>query len=499
MRLRDTRNFEQRWSVLLVGVLLALQGCRTTRSETVVQKNQTLPAEGTPLLLPDDASPQDPAEVDNFAAEGEGDDQLALAEPMDDSGDDGEDIDPLAPEDLEDGFCRDDIYANYLKAKWYTENPKSKMRAEKAAKVGKRKRHRRSMSAEEEREVHALHWVRSRMAGEMVSYFGGIPVVAHPRVEYWIRYFKGPGRKAFLRWMVRGETVRHLVAPVLRNEGMPQELFFLAMIESGFSNAAFSVARATGTWQFMPGTARLYGLQIDYWMDERRDPHKATVAAARLLKDLYGEFGDWYLAMAAYNAGPGRIRKAIRTSGGKDFWTLADAGVIANETRHYVPKILAALILASNPKASGFDVKPNPMDIVPTTTVHVQSPARLEEIADRLHIPVKTLQAWNPELTQNITPPRGGKGYHLRLPESLAEKFPEISPTLTALQVRDIHLHRVRAGETLAQIARKYRVAVKAILNMNPSLSAKRLKVGKEIAVPVPSVISAKPGSHRSA
>lgn len=488
---------------LVFAIACAATGCRTSGSQ--VARSSAIAAsgpDGTPLLLPEDAA------LTAVDVESDLDANSGVATESEDT---GTEVDPdresdtdfveedLSPEDLEDGFCRDDIYANYLKSEWYRANPNSKSRKEKVASVGKRKRRQRSMSAAEEREMHALHWVRSRMSGEMSSYFGGIPVVAHPRVEYWTRYFKGPGRKAFLRWMVRGETVRHLVSPVLKEEGLPSELFFLAMIESGFSNSAFSVARAAGTWQFMPGTARLYGLKIDHWVDERRDPMKSTVAAARLLRDLYGEFGDWYLAIAAYNAGSGRMRKAMRTAGSRDFWALADAGVIANETRHYVPKMLAALILASNPRAHGFDVKSNPADIVPSQTVHVSKPARLDEIAERLQIPHKSLQTWNPELTQNITPPRQGKGYDLRLPESLMEKFPEILPTLSTIEVREVHIHKVRSGETLSRIAQKYRVGIKQILNINPKLSPKRLKVGLEIAVPVPSVVSLRPVARRSA
>ena len=149
-------------------------------------------------------------------------------------------------------------------------------------------------------------------------------------------------------------------------------------------------------------------------------------------------------------------------------------------------------------KANGFDVKSNPVDIVPDKTVHVQNPARLDEIASRLQVPYKSLQAWNPELTQNITPPRRGKGYYLRLPESLLPRFPEILPTLSTVEVREVHMHRVRAGETLNRIAQKYRVGIQQILNINPKLSPKRLKVGREIAVPVPSVVSSNSAPRRS-
>ncbi len=394
----------------------------------------------------------------------------------------------LSLDAFEEGFCKDDIYATWLKQQWYANNPKNKD-PKPDPRLAPRGR-KRTLSQAEEREIRAIHYARQRLVGEMVPYFGAIPVVANPMVEHWLRYFKTSGRRAFLKWLVRGESVREVVGPLLKEQGLPPELFFLAMIESGFSNSAYSRARATGTWQFMSGTAKIYGLRIDHFVDERRDPVKSTIAAANFLKDLYIEFGDWYLAMAAYNAGPGKIRRAVRAVGAKDFWKIAETRHIAKETRHYVPKMLAALIMASNPKAHGFDVKPNPVDMMPRATVKLRTPASLDEIASKLGLPPRVVQWWNPELIRNVTPPRARDGYALRLPESLLPRFAAIESELSTVEVKEVQMHKIRPGETLARIARRYQVNVKQILSVNPTLKPNRLKVGSEIAVPVPAVVT---------
>jgi membrane-bound lytic murein transglycosylase D len=329
------------------------------------------------------------------------------------------------------------------------------------------------------------------MVGETVPYFGSLPVVTNPRVEHWIRYFKNGGRKAFLKWLVRGESVRELVVPILKEQGLPPEFIFLSMVESGFSNQAYSHAKATGPWQFMPGTARLYGLEMNTWMDERRDPAKSTLAAARHLRDLYEDFGDWYLAMAAYNAGPGRVRSAIRMTGSNDFWKLADSAYLPVETKNYVPKVLAALQLSSNPAGHGFDVIADPMDAMPVTTVTVKNPSQISDISSKLGIPEKLLRHWNPELVNAITPPGSKKApdYPLRLTASLAEKWPSIEQNLESVEVKDVLIHRIRQGETLSSIAARYRIDSKRIMSLNPGLRSSRLKVGTEVAVPTSMII----------
>lgn len=401
--------------------------------------------------------------------------------------------------DLDDAeFCKDNIYAQYLRDEYLKEHPKA-MHPEKAFKPSRRARRRTATrSPYDARDVEALFYARSRLVGQTVPYFGAIPVVTNPRVEHWIRFFKNGGRKAFLRWLVRGESVRPVVLPILRNQGLPPEFIFLSMVESGFSNSAYSRAKATGPWQFMPGTAKLYNLEMNMWIDERRDPAKSTMAAAKHLGDLYNEFGDWYLAMAAYNAGPGRVRSAIRNAKTNDFWRLADSPYLPVETKNYVPKVLAALTLASNPGGHGFEVVADPADLLPTTLVSVNQPASIHEIAQRLSINESLIRHWNPELVNAITPPlKQGKAYALRVAPHLVEKWPEIAQNLDYVEVKDVLMHKIRRGETIASIANRYRVDVKKILSVNPGLSASRLKIGTEVAVPT-SIAVPKSRSQRS-
>lgn len=451
--------------------------------------------------------PRQMVEVVPGNAPNEGDGFIAAAEDV--AGDSNEsDALELTEEILEEGLCRDDIYATWLKKQFHlsksrlnnspsTEfdrhaHPGGKKNRRIYSRGSRKSRSRRSAAAS--KEMAALHYAANRFSGEMKDYYGAIPLVAHPRVEFWVRYFKTQGRASFLKWLVRGESVHQTVAPILKDQGLPAELYFLAMVESGFSNAAYSRAKATGTWQFMSGTAKLYGLRIDHWVDERRDPVKSTVAAARFLRDLYEDFGDWHLAMAAYNAGPGKIRRAIRKTGQKSFWAIADTNLIRPETKHYVPKVLAALTLASNPKQHGFEVKPDPRNEIPSGEVLIKDPVKLSEVAVKLKIPVRSLRSWNPELIREITPPSRGRwaktGYRLRVPASLAEKFEEIEGSLAAVEVVDIHMHKIRQGETLSRIARKYKVAIKQIMSLNPALRPTRLRTGSQIAVPVPSIVT---------
>lgn len=392
-----------------------------------------------------------------------------------------EDEPELSLEDFEQGFCADDIYAKHLKSRFIAERGPVK-----PERKTKRSRRRHSLDSSE---VEALSYARDRMNGRTAPFFGALPIVVNDRVDFWVQYYKTSGRRQFMGWLVRGESVKKMVQPILQESGIPMEFFYLAMIESGFSNSAYSSAKATGTWQFMRGTAQLYGLKINHWVDERRDPIKSTIAAASYLKDLYAELGDWHLAMAAYNAGPGKVRKAIRRSGTRDYWQIAETDNLAKETKHYVPKVLAAILLATENKAHGFEVQSNPVDVLPETEVVVKRPVKLEELASKLKVPMKTLVSWNPELIRDITPP-SKSGYALRLPTAYANAFPSIENELSYIEVTDIHMHTVRRGDTLSQIARQYKVAVKQILALNPGVKASRLRLGHQVAIPIPGIVS---------
>ena len=383
---------------------------------------------------------------------------------------------------LEEGFCYDDIYATYLRESYIKEK----------SPVLRKYKSRRSRNARRKTiNNESLFFARSELRGPMSPYFGSIPVVANHKVEFWMRYFKTMGRRTFMKWLVRAESFKKVVTPVLVKEGMPPEFVYLAMVESGFNNRAYSHKSATGAWQFMGPTARSYKLKIDHWVDERRDPIKSTVAAANYLRDLYGRFGDWYLAMAAYNAGPGKVRSAIRRSKSRDFWKISQTRYLRNETKHYVPKVLAALNLASNLKEHGFNVKPNPADITPESSVTLVRPLRINEIARKMNIPSKAIKRWNPEIIRGVTPPisRRRKSYALRMPSELIARFNAVESSLSKIAITDVLMYKVRSGDTLSQIARRHKVRISQIKAINPKLRPRTLRIGKKIAIPIPGIV----------
>ncbi len=374
-----------------------------------------------------------------------------------------------------DELCKDDIYTNYLKEKFISENNKIKKRSRKNL---------------ERMELDALSYARIRMEGPNAPYYGAIPVVVNIHVEMWLKYFKTRGRQDFMKWMVREKMMKKVVEPLLADEGLPLEFFYLAMIESGLSNSAYSRAKATGTWQFMKGTGTRYGLKINYWVDERRDPLKSTIAAARFLRDLYAQFGDWYLAIAAYNAGPGKVKRAIQKTRSMDFWKLCDTKFLRAETKHYIPKMLAALLIASNPEGHGFDTMENPIEEFPDAVLALERPLVLDEIAKELGVPLSTVKKWNPELIRHITPPiKLGENYPLRIPSFYIATLEKSIPTFSEVKIKDIHLHPIAKGDTLSRVAKKYGVSIREILQMNPSINPKSLRVGKEVAIPVPGIV----------
>lgn len=382
--------------------------------------------------------------------------------------------------------CHDNIYAKYLEAK-FVEQEKPRIRAIR----GYRSRRR----AERDLKYHVSHHINERIDGPHAPYFGGLPVVETPKVEIWLNYFQSKGRTVFMKWLVRSKSYEPLVVPLLQEQGLPRELFFLAMIESGFSNTASSRVRATGTWQFMKRTAKHYGLKIDYWVDERRDPVKSTLAAARYLKELYARFGDWYLAIAAYNAGPGKVQRAIRRTKSRDFWELARSRYLRSETKHYVPKMLAALIIASNPEKYGFSISPDLRDMTPVYTVSLDKPRLLKDISLALDIRPSLLKRWNPELLRGVTPPlrHHNERYQLRLPKIVAERFEQVEKDLQSVTIEDVKMYKIRRGDTLSDIARRHNIPMRKILELNPRLHPRRLRPGRRIAIPVPAVIKRQP------
>lgn len=307
---------------------------------------------------------------------------------------------------------------------------------------------------------------------------GHVPIIKNYRVDRIIEFFKTRGRNDFSIWLNRIHRYEGMMKEILRSYDLPPELFYLALIESGLNPRAYSYAHAAGQWQFISSTGSMYGLDRNWWVDERRDPVKATHAAAQYLKDLYEEFGDWYLAMAAYNAGERRVWRAIRREGTRDFWALR---TLPRQTRNYVPTFLAGTIIAHHPEEYGFYPEPEPAYAVDTVTVHKS--LDLYKIAAVLGITAEDLKDLNPELRKNMTP--GNTSYELKLPMNSRDRFlASIDDIPEADEVR-YKEHYVRRGQTLSYIASLYGVSVGSVMRANNLRSSHWIKAGQMLTIPV--------------
>ncbi len=309
-----------------------------------------------------------------------------------------------------------------------------------------------------------------------------IPVVVNADVKRWMRYFLGRGRHHFERYLGRRHIYGPMIRAHLREAGLPEDLEYLSMIESGFNAHALSHAGAAGLWQFMPATGRSYDLRVDWWVDDRRDPLKATEAAVAHLGDLHRMFdGDWLLAWSAYNAGPGRVRRAMRKAGSEDFWVLARGRHLPSETANYAPKLMAAAILTHNADRYGFEVKPRPeLDV---EVVRVDGAVTLEALARCAELDVDALRHLNPGLRRWATP---AEGYDLNLPRGRAAAFRRALAALPRSERVEVGHHVVRRGETLSIIASRYDVTVEDLVRLNHLADADRIVVGLSLLVPRP-------------
>jgi membrane-bound lytic murein transglycosylase D len=277
-----------------------------------------------------------------------------------------------------------------------------------------------------------------------------------------------------------------MIQDVFRAEGLPLDLAYVPLVESAFKPDALSRAKAKGMWQFMRGTALENGLQHDWYIDERAEPEKATRAAARYLKTLYNTFGDWHLALASYNGGPGRIQTAIKRSGGvKDFWRLsASKRYLPRETRDYVPLILAAMIVARNPPQYGMDLEPAPPAVPKFEKVTLPAAVDLRRVAEWTGTDIQTIQDLNPELRRWTTPVRA-KDYELKVPEGSAEVvLARVSES--GSDATNLTWHTVRKGETLLTIARKLKVNRADLADANYLSVKSRVTPGEQLIVPRP-------------
>ncbi len=310
--------------------------------------------------------------------------------------------------------------------------------------------------------------VKAKAEAEIKSTRSGLPLVMTDQVAGYINYYSNRGRGTLERALARSGRYEDMIRRILREEGVPQELIYLAQAESGFHPLAVSRAGARGMWQFMGSRAKGYGLERSWWVDDRQDPEKATRAAAHHLKDLYNQFGDWYLAMAAYNSGPGRVQSAVKRTGYADFWELYRRNVLPKETRNYVPIIVAVTIMAKNPAQYGLDsvVKEKP---VPYDTVKINYPIDLRLAAECVDATAEDLLDLNPSLLRLTTPKFSDKDgeFDLHLPAGTAAKFQTAVASVPADKRVWWRYHKVQGGETLASIARTYHTTPKSIAEAN--------------------------------
>ena len=311
-----------------------------------------------------------------------------------------------------------------------------------------------------------------------------IPLVMNARVEHFIRYFQTSGKKVFSEWLARSAKYVPMMKTLLKENGLPEDLVYMALIESGFNPCAYSRMKAVGPWQFIYRTGKRYGLDVTWWVDERRDPEKSTVAAANYLRDLYDMFECWYLAAAGYNAGEYKIARAMKRYGTEDFWELTKHRYLKRETKDYVPQMIAAAHIAKDPGQYGFtDIDyQNPLCF---DKIKVPEITDLGVIARACEIPVEEVKGLNPELLRDWTPPNVSD-YEVRIPCGKKEVFLRNFEALGPRERFQFKTHMVKKGDTLAGIAKRYGVYLEPILKINKIKKTTRLSVGTHLLIPVP-------------
>jgi peptidoglycan lytic transglycosylase D len=356
-------------------------------------------------------------------------------------------------------------------------------------------------------------WAEAFAAGSRVPYRPFVPAAriespAYPvevnsQVQYFLDLFTGKRRELITLWVNRSGQYLGMIREVLRSRGLPEDLAYTAMIESGFKPDAVSRAGAKGMWQFMAGTARRYGLRVDSWVDERYDPEKSTVAAAAYLRDLYNQFGSWALAQAAYNAGEMKVIRAMQKTGSSDFWILADSKHLKRETKDFVPQIHAATVIGRDPDRYGFEFE----DVEPTAFEIVNAPGGtdLRRLAASTSVPFPVLRSLNRVLVRGITPP--GRTWQLRVPAGASDAVQTAlapRPRTPARVVAAAHkpgrpvatansivsrasgpgeVHVVRPRDTVSSIAKQYGVSVRDVLRWNSLEQQARIRPGDRLRV----------------
>lgn len=312
-------------------------------------------------------------------------------------------------------------------------------------------------------------------------------MVLNSQVKFFLDRFTGDHRRVVGGWLDRSKRYLSMIREKLRTRGLPEELAFTAMIESGYNPLAVSRAGAKGMWQFMAQTARRYGLRVDQWVDERLDPEKSTNAALSYLRDLHTQFGSWQLAQAAYNAGEVKVMRAIKATRSTDFWVLARTNLLRRETKEFVPQIHAATMIGSEPERYGFDATAAPIVVV--ESVSVPASTDLRRLSSMTGLSAETLRELNPVLLKGVTPP--GQSFDLRVPDGAR-------PTIVAALAAPVRLavaapvhigaqkgetHLVRPRDTLSSIARRYGISVRDVVKWNSLETQNRIRPGDRLRV----------------
>jgi membrane-bound lytic murein transglycosylase D len=313
---------------------------------------------------------------------------------------------------------------------------------------------------------------------------------AHARVQYYLDFFQGYARDRMAIWLTRMPRYETMIRTKFRAAGLPADLVYLALIESGYSNSAVSRSRAVGMWQFMKGTARLYGLRVDRWVDERRDPYKATEAAVRFLSDLRDRFGSPYLAAAAYNAGARKVQRGLARLPEDDddslssdgaFFRLYDTRFLRRETKDYVPKLIAAALIAKEPERYGF-IRPDTVAIPLPDSILVPDATGLDVVARLADTTVTAIRELNPQFLRSMTPPKTKSV--VRVPAGTGPMVAGSYATLPSSQRITFVEHYVAKGETVGAIAKMYGVSSQTIQAANPGMQPRALRVGQRLVIP---------------
>lgn len=315
-----------------------------------------------------------------------------------------------------------------------------------------------------------------------------IPTEINSLVEKWVAYFQGRGRPHMERYLARSTRYSKLMKKILRQNGLPEDLIYIALIESGFSHQATSRAAAVGYWQFIRGTGRQYGLEVNALIDERRDPVLSTQAAAEYFKGLYSVFGSWYLAMASYNVGENRVKREVMNNYTRDFWELARKRRFPKETVNYIPKFIAAKMIGNNPEKYGF-TEIEYMTPIEFEHIKISSPVNLKQMASKMGLEYDDLKMLNPKFKGEVAPLKGNT-LELRVPIGQTQVAMNAANQSIVTKVEfvaeagDTQTYRIRPGDSLYNIARKHKTTVAWLRDVNDIPKNKKLRIGQKIAVP---------------